>query len=532
MTALTGTGTLVRMALRRDRVMIPATIATFVAVVGLSAGATVGIYPTEQSRATAAELINATPALVALYGRIYDVTSLGAVSMLKLIGLGTAFVSVFTLLVVVRHTRADEEDGRTELAASGVVGRYAALAAALVVATSAALGLGLLTALALVAAGLPPGGAAAFGASWAGAGLVFAGVAAVAAQLTTSARAARGIASTVLVVAYVVRAAGDTAPQGSRWVSWLSPIGWAQQVRPFAGDRWAVVPLLVALSVALVLAAGALARRRDLGSGLLADRPGPARARPSLATPLALAWRLDRNALLGWTVGFVLLGLVLGNILSNVGAILDSPQSREMIRRLGGIGSLTDAFLSAELGFVALFASVFGISTVLRLRAEESAERAAPVLAAPVSRVTWAASHVLVALLGTTVITAAIGLSVGVAQAAQSGDSGDVGRDLAAALVRLPAIWVLVAVAVALYGVGNRLVPYAWGVLVLCVVVGQFGDLMDLPSWAQDVSPYTHVPSLPGAPLTAWPLLLLTAVALALLALGLAAFRRRDLAGD
>ncbi len=333
-------------------------------------------------------------------------------------------------------------------------------------------------------------------------------------------------------MAYVIRAAGDTAPPGPRWRSWLSPIGWAQQVRPFAGDRWAVVPLLVALSVALVLAAGALARRRDLGSGLLADRPGPTRARPSLATPLALAWRLDRNALLGWTVGFVLLGLVLGNILSNVGAILDSPQSREMIRRLGGIGSLTDAFLSAELGFVALFASVFGISTVLRLRAEESAERADPVLATPVSRVTWAASHVLVALLGTTLITAAVGLSVGVAQAAQSGDSGDVGRDLAAALVRLPAIWVLVAVAVALYGVGSRLVPYAWGVLVLCVVVGQFGDLMDLPSWAQDVSPYTHVPSLPGAPLTARPLLLLTAVALALLAVGLTAFRRRDLAGD
>lgn len=531
MNALAGTGTLLRMAMRRDRMMLPLTILTFVAVAASSARATVDIYPTEASRASAARLINATPALVAMYGRIYDVTSLGAVSMLKLIGLGTAFVAVFTMLVVIRHTRADEEVGRTELAASGAVGRYAALAAALLVATSSALIVGVLSAGGLMAVGLPAAGSVAFGASWACAGLVFAGAAAVCAQLSSSARTARGLVATALVIAYVIRAAGDTAGPGGRWISWLSPIGWAQQIRPFAGDRWAVMLLLLAATAVLVTGAGVLVKRRDLGSGLLQDRPGLARAR-RLATPLALAWRLDRPALLGWAIGFLLLGVVLGSIVSNVADMATSPEARRFLLRLGGVPELTNAFLSAELGFVALFATVFGISTVLRLRTEEATGRAEELLATRTSRFRLAASHAVIAVVGTTVLTVAVGLGAGFAHASSAGNGGMVGQDLAAALVRLPAVWVLVALSLAVYGLAGRWVSVTWGVLVGCLVVGQFGDLMNLPQWTQDLSPYTHVPQLPGGALDVAGMVTLVGVAAALGAIGLAAFRRRDLAAD
>lgn len=531
MNALAGTGTLLRMAMRRDRVLLPLTILTFVAVAASSAQATVDLYPTEAARASAAGLIDATPALVAMYGRIYDVTSLGAVSMLKLIGLGTAFVAVFTMLVVIRHTRADEEVGRTELAASGAVGRYAALAAALLVATSSALVVGVLSAVGLMAVGLPAAGSAAFGTSWACAGLVFAGVAAVCAQLTSSARTARGLVATALVIAYVIRAAGDTAGPGGRWISWLSPIGWAQQIRPFAGDRWYVVPVLVAAAVALAVFAAALLSRRDLGSGLLADRPGRARA-PRLSTPLALAWRLDRAALLGWAIGFLLLGVVLGSIVGNVADMATSPEARRFVLRLGGVPRLTDAFVSAELGFVALFTTVFGISTVHRLRAEEATGRAEELLATRTSRFRLAASHAVIAVVGTTVLTVTVGLGAGFAHAGSGGNGGMVGQDLTAALVRLPAVWVLVALSLAVYGLAGRWMSVTWGVLVGCLLVGQFGDLMNLPQWTQDLSPYAHVPQLPGGTLDATGMVALVGVAAALGAIGFAAFRRRDLAAD
>src|SRR4051794_3965661 len=178
---LEGTGALLHLAWRRDRVVVPAWSAVFVLMAASSAAATVGVYPTVASRVAAATSVNTTPSLVALYGRIYDPTSLGAVAMFKLAGLGAAFIAVFAAATVVRHTRAEEEAGRLELLGSAVVGRSAPLAAALLLATGASAGIGALTALGLMVAGLPARGSVVFGASWAATGLVFAAVAGVAA---------------------------------------------------------------------------------------------------------------------------------------------------------------------------------------------------------------------------------------------------------------------------------------------------------------------------------------------------------------
>ena len=86
-TALAGTGTLVRLALRRDRIVLPVWTAIFVLLAVFSASASVDLFPDEASRVKAAEAINNSPALVALYGRVYDVTSLGEVSLIKMKGL-------------------------------------------------------------------------------------------------------------------------------------------------------------------------------------------------------------------------------------------------------------------------------------------------------------------------------------------------------------------------------------------------------------------------------------------------------------
>src|SRR5437867_2764366 len=115
MTAFAGTGALARLALRRDRVLLPVWLAVFVGIAGSSASATIDLYPTEASRVQAAEAVNRTQSLVALYGRVYDPTSLGALALVKLGGLGAVFVAVLAIVVTVRHTRAEEETGRLEL---------------------------------------------------------------------------------------------------------------------------------------------------------------------------------------------------------------------------------------------------------------------------------------------------------------------------------------------------------------------------------------------------------------------------------
>ena len=531
MSRFSGTTTLVGLNVRRDKIVLPACLLAFAGVAAGSAGATIGVYPDGASRVQGAELINSTPALVAMYGPIYDVGSIGAISMFKLIGMGTAMVALFALLMVIRHTRADEELGRHELLAAGVLGRYAMLAAALVVVAASSVAIGVLTAAALIATGLPTVGSFAFGAAWAVTGLAFAGVGAVAAQLTASARAARGLAVGALGVVFLLRAAGDTAgADGPTWLTWLSPLGWAQQIRPFAGDRWwvAALPLIFA-AVTLIVATG-LVRRRDLGAGMLPQRPGPRQAGVLLTGPLTLAWRLQRTALIGWLAAFALLGLVVGQILSSIDEMLGTPVARELILQLGGVAEVKDAFLGIELSFVAVFASAYGIASTLRLAGEESAGRGELVLSRPVGRLRWMVSHLSVALAGTAALMLVAGLSIGISHAIQVADAAVVGRDLTAAVVRLPAVWVLVGVTVALYGLARWAAPLAWGVLVATFLASELGPLVDLPAWVRDLSPFTHVPNLPGGELTMAPLLALLGVAAALIAFGLGAFRRRDLA--
>jgi polyether ionophore transport system permease protein len=525
-----GTGALLRLALRRDRILAPVWVLVFVTMAASSAAASQSLYTTVESRVSAAAAVNNAPALLALYGRVFDPTSLGAVSMFKLGAMGSALVALVAIFLVTRHTRGEEEAGRLELIGATVVGRYAALTAALLMAVGTVLVLALLTTLTLVGTGLPAAGALAFGLHWAGAGIAFAAVAGVTAQVTEGARTANGIAAAVLAAAYLLRAVGDaTGTDTSTWLSWLSPIGWAQQVRPFAGDRWWVLGYLLVFAVLLASAAYALVARRDHGAGLLAGRPGRAAAGAGLSTPLGLAVRLQRGAFTGWLIGMVIGGFVVGSIASQVGDFVDSPQARDMITRLGGVRGLTDAFLSSEMGVLGLIVSAYGISAALRLRSEETAGRVEPILATRASRLRWAGSHIVVALLGTTLLLAVMGLAAGFAHGAAVGDYGQVGRVLGAALVQLPAAWVLTGITVAVFGLAPGLVVIAWGALVAFLVLGTLGSVLRLPQWTMDLSPFAHTPKLPGGTLSATPLILLTLVAAGLVAVGLSAFRRRDI---
>ncbi len=245
------------------------------------------LYPDAASRIEAATALNATASMVAMFGRIYDPASIGALSLIKYTAFMTAILAVLMVVLVIRHTRGDEESGRLELLGGGRLGRDAPLAAALTISLGANVVLGLLSAAALAAGGLPAAGSLAFGLGWAATGMAFSAVAGVAAQLTASARAATGLSVGVVAVTYALRAVGDLAEPGPSVLSWLSPIGWNQQIRAFAGDRWWVL----ALPVALCSRAGS--------GGVCA--PGPARpgrraprrasrAVPSARSPASGAW--------------------------------------------------------------------------------------------------------------------------------------------------------------------------------------------------------------------------------------------------
>lgn len=529
MNAFAGTGTLLRLALRRDRVLIGVWLAVFVAMAAFSAAATVDLYPTVASRVEAAETLNRSQSLVALYGRVYDPTSLGAIALIKMGGFGAVFVAIVSIVLVVRRTRGDEEAGRTELLGATAAGRRAPLAAALGEAIVVNAALAVLTALGLAATGLPVDGSIAFGLAWGGVGLAFAAIAGLAAQLASTARGAKAASIVVLAAVYVLRAVGDAADEtGPRWLSWLSPIGWGQQFRPFAGNRFWVLAITLAFTAALATVALVIVARRDLGSGLLPDRPGRAEASSRLASPLALAWRLHRGSLIGWTVGFALVGALMGSLASQVSGFLTSPDARDLFAKLGGEKAISDMFLSVELAVGGIVAAAFGIHVVLGLHAEETQGRAEPVLATAVSRLRWASGHLIVAVGGTTLLLAVTGLAAGLAHGAAIGDLSRTGPVLAGALVQAPAAWVMIGITLAAFGLAPRYSALGWVALVAFILLAEIGPLVDLSAWVMDLSPFAHVPKLPGGPVEGSPLVGLVVAAAAIAAVGLAGLRHRD----
>ncbi len=527
---LTGTGQLVRLALRRDRVLVPIWLGVFVMSAAGTAGATVGLYPTEASRVAVAATINGNPSFAALYGPILDPTSMGQVSLFKLSAMGAALVGLLAVFLVARHTRAEEETGRTELLGAGVVGRWASLSAALVLAVGTLVALALLTAAGLVGAGLDAVGSLSFGLSWLVTGLAFTGIAAVAAQVASTSRGTKGLAAGVLGLAYLVRAVADGSPNGDLvGLRWLSPVGWSQELHAFSNPRWMVVGLAVVFAAAMVALAYALVDRRDLGAGLLPDRAGTATAPRSLSGPFGLVARLNRGLLVGWVLGAALLSMVMGGLVANIGGFVDE-NSRAFFEALGGEQGLEDAFMAAEWSFIGVFFAAFAITTVLRLRGEESAGRAEGLLASPLTRWRWASAHLTAALGGATVLLVVAGVFGAFSTARATGDQAWWGKVAGAAAVQLPAIAVLVGLTlVAIAFVPRWAAGVSWGLFTAFFLLGEIGPLLKLPTWMLDLSPFAHTPRVPGEVVSAAQLGGLVAVALALVAVGLVGYRRRDL---
>jgi len=531
-TGLTGTGALARLAVRRDRIGLAAGVYVIVVAVTGTAFAFKRLYPTAAGRAALAATGGGNPALRFLYGRI-DGDSIGSLTTWRYGIWAGIFAALMTIFVVIRHTRTDEEAGRLELVGSAAVGRQAALAAGLLTAAAASVVVSVLLCVALPLAGLPVPGAAALGLAIGCCGLAFAGIAAVAAQLTSSARPARGIALGALGVAFVLRGVGDSASaSGPSWLSWASPLAWIQLTRPFAGPRWWVLCLPLALFGLGTALAFALAARRDLGAGLLPDRPGRATASRLLSGPFGLAWRLEWGTLLGWVAGFVFTFWACGAAAKGIGQLFGTSSALQReFTRIGGQAAITNAYLAALMLLAGLVAAGYATSTVLRLRSEETGELAEQVLATATGRIRWALSYIVVAVAGSVVLLAVAGAATGLGYGLRAGSVGhQVAQLLGAAFAQLPATLAVAAVAVLLFGLWpEAAVPGAWTAVGLAVAIELFGQVLQLSHWVLDISPFTHTPRLPGGTVAAAPLLWLGLAALGFTAAGLIGLARRDI---
>ncbi|MCW4354152.1 ABC transporter permease [Hoyosella sp. YIM 151337] len=531
--AFTGTGQLIRFMLRRDRIRLPVWIASLTAFVVGFAATLPGVYASFEEQQLRAALIG-NPGTRAMTGPGYglDHYTFGAMIGLEFLSWTAVFLAIMSILMVVRHTRAEEESGTAELLRSTVVGRHAVLSAAVLVTVGANLAIGLVIGAGLGALGIESvtwAGSLLFGLALASIGIVFAAVAAVTSQIAESARAASGLAGAVFAVAYLLRAAGDMSQVGGNALSWLSPIGWAQQTRMYVDDRWWPLLLSVAVTVALVGAAFWLSTRRDVAAGLRRPKPGRPRARGVLTTPAGFVWRMQCWPILWWAFGLTAFGLFYGSLAGELEDFVSGLSTiEEWIGAVGG-AVIIESFLSMIVMMLAIAVAAFSVLSMRRLRTDETSGMSEQILATGVSRQRWALSHLSVTLGAGAVLMVLAGGGLGVTAALSAGEPSLFPKLLLAGLVHVPAVWLVAAIAMALIGAAPRFSALAWIIVAYAIIVSSFGELLGLPEWAGRLSPFGWVPLMPAEPFTAGPVFVLIAAAVALAGVGVGAWDRRDI---
>ncbi|GAA2205640.1 exporter of polyketide antibiotics [Nonomuraea monospora] len=535
---MNGTATLARLALRRERgiapwwiLLIVSMALTMVAYINRNMG-------TYELKVTYLQVIERSAFLHALGGGVVE-PRLEVLATWRSGGFLYVAAAFAATMSVIRHTRREEDAGRSELVLAGTVARHAPLTAATLVAGGISLAAGLLTAVALIAAGLEPAGSLAYGAAIIVVGWLFGGIAAVAAQLARSARTATTISLTILGAAYVLRFTGDAT--GLLWLKYLSPVGWGHLVAPYQEQRWWLAAVLALVAALLYVAAYRLLTHRDLGAGFLPERGGllPERggqdSAPVVRGPISLAWRLHRGLLIKWAAGVAVFSVFAGAL---------TPLARDLISRPSIIADNISHFLGVPAGasmlggyvwylvlILAYAVALYPVLMTLRLRSEETSGRAESLQATPLTRLRWAAGHLLVTALGTAALMAVAGVVFGLIYSLTAGSlPTDLPAFLAGALSTVPAAWCVGGVCVLAYGLVPRAaVVVGWLAWILTTGLGQVvGPLYGM--WGgSPVEPFHYVsnamlePAFQLAPTAA-----LLAVTALLTTGGLLALRRRD----
>jgi ABC-2 type transport system permease protein len=519
---LTGVASLIRLALRRDRIRLSVWISILTLMMVYAPNTIKLAYPEEAQRLARVNLLK-TPAGMMLGGPMFggNETDLGAMMANELMLTLIVSASILSITTVIRHTRAEEESGAAELVLSSVVGRYARTSAALVLVGAVNVILAVTMTIAMAATGFAVADTFAMCLGVTGVSMLFGAVAAVTAQLWRQARTATGAAMAVLALAALVRGIGDVIDNSGSAVSWFSPIAWAQQMRPFVDLRWWPFGLLVALTVALILAAAILESRRQYDDGNIPSTGERPNARP-IKGVFGLHMTLQRGQLIGWGVGLFLAGLAFGSMTKS---LMDAAKSNELLERVLAQQG-TDGVYTTMTQFLAAATTAYVVAAVQRVFSDEETGLGEPVLAGAVSRWRWLLTAVAAAVVGSTVLMFVAGLGNGLGAGITLGEPGTVVRLTLAGLAFVPAMAVLAGIAA--LAVALRHTWIGWLAVTFVITSLYLGALLRLPSWLIDASPVgrTTVPT--NFPATALTVMVLAAVALTVLAGWI--YRNRDAA--
>jgi len=489
-------------------------------------------YPTLADRLAFARSFASNDALRLFYGYPYDPVTIGGYSAWRVGGTLAIAAAVFGIFAAVRALRGEEDTGRMELVLAGVLRRRTAYLAALSAISAGVLLLWLAETVGFVFAGLPTGGSAYLALATASVIPVYVGVGALVSQLAPTRRMALELGNALVGVSLLVRVVADTS-SGAGWLRWLTPLGWAEELRPFTSSQQPLALLLpLAASALLLTAAAKIYAGRDVGTGVL-----PARERASprlrlLSSPLTQGLRSERGTILAWLLSVGGFSFILGAVSTSISSADISASMQREIAKLGG-GSIATptGYMAFVFIFFILVVSLFACAQIAGARHEEADERLETLLALPVSRRGWLGGRLALAAGAALALALAAGF-FSWAGAASQGSDISLARMLEAGANCMPVTLLFLGIAALLFA----LVPRASGGIAYGLVTVAFlwqltGALLSVPKWALELTPFAHVGLVPAQPFRAGAAVIMLGIA-AVSALAAAwFFQRRDLTG-
>lgn len=488
-------------------------------------------YPTLADRQAFARTFAGNDAIRLFYGYPYDVVTVGGYGAWRVGGTLALAAAVYGVFAAVRAVRGEEEAGRAETILAGVVSRRLALTSSMV---AIALGTALLWVAefaGFVIAGLPVAGSAYLSLSTTSVIVVFVGIGALVSQLASSRRTALTVGIGSAALFWLLRVVSDIVT-GASWLRWTTPLGWSEELRPFAGPRPLVLFAAAVSTVILLLAAARISRTRDVGTGLIASRDT---ARPSyrlLSSPTAQALRRQKGVFAAWAIGIAGFAAVLGAISTSISGAGISSNLRKDFAKFGSGSIVTPVgYLSFVLIVFVFAVSLFACSQVGLARQEEADQQVETLLAQPVSRYRWLGGRLLLGSAAIALLSMLSGLLTWAGSSSQ-GVPVSLPRMLEAGANCLPISLMVLGLAALIYSVTPRVSStVSYSLVTLMFLWYLVGSLLSVPEWLIDVTPFRHIGLVPAQRFQVEAALVMVAVGVAATAAALALFRRRDLIG-
>ena len=504
--------------------------AVFGLVVVSSAVGFVSTYSTASERRHAAATLGTNKGLQALFGAPHHIETVGGYTAWRSLGLVSLIGAVWALLAATKQLRGEEDAGRWELLLAGQTTRRKATSQAVGGMAVGVVVLWVVTAVITVAVGrgndtrFPVSAGLFLALALASSAAMFLAVGALTSQLAATRRQAAGLAAAILGAAFVLRLAADSG-SGLRWVRWLSPLGWVDELQPLTGTRpVALVPIL-GFTIVVGSAAVYLAGERDLGASMLPDRSTARAHTRLLGDSLGLSVRLARNVAISWAIGLAAYGLIAGLVAKSAGEI-----SRSTLERFGGARGGALGYLGVSFIVVAALIAMAAAAEVTATRDEEGEGHLDNLLVRSVARLPWLAGRFAVA----TAMLVMLGVVVGVfswAGAVTQQSSISLARILIAGVAVVPAAVFVLGLGTLAHGVVPRYAAtLAYGIVAWSFLVQLIGSAINANGWLLDLSVFHHLAPAPASDPNWTSAATLAAIGIAAAALGAIAFARRDLA--